>query len=264
MKDFKSMRASSWGALWKGKWLYRALAVCLVLWAVSAGVDAVQHVLLTARDFGAASYEPVYFTLSTALFCLFIECLADGILTFGFISVMMSASGCGDGKWFSCALRGFSMPFPVMWLYFRMCMQIMLWTMLLIVPGVMAAYRYRQVWFLKVDHPDWSAGKCIAESCQLMKGRKWQLFRFDCSYWLSITAALAAFLVFALLVSAKIASSSDGRAALSAMAVLPVVVAVWFVVNAHFWLGQAFYYKEIKNGIKTESAPPSGEGVAAG
>ncbi len=48
----------------------------------------------------------------------------------------------------------------------------MLWTMLLVVPGVVKYLSYAMTEFVAVDHPDWSANRCIAESCRLMAGSR--------------------------------------------------------------------------------------------
>ncbi len=50
----------------------------------------------------------------------------------------------------------------------------------------MAFYAYRMAFFLKADHPEWSAGKALAESKRMMKGHKWRLMCIDASFigWL--------------------------------------------------------------------------------
>lgn len=57
-----------------------------------------------------------------------------------------------------------------------------LWSMLLIVPGIIASYRYRMAIYLLIDHPEMSPLECIRESKRLMAGRKWELFVLDLSF----------------------------------------------------------------------------------
>ena len=64
----------------------------------------------------------------------------------------------------------------------RMLVQIMLWMMLFIVPGIIAAYRYSQAPLLLRDHPDWSPSDCIRESKKMMVGNKGSLFVLDLSF----------------------------------------------------------------------------------
>lgn len=57
-----------------------------------------------------------------------------------------------------------------------------LWSLLLIVPGIIASYRYRMAIYLLLDHPEMSPLECIRESKRLMAGRKWELFVLDFSF----------------------------------------------------------------------------------
>ena len=54
--------------------------------------------------------------------------------------------------------------------------------LLLIVPGVRAAYSYAMAPFLQIDHPDWTALRCIDESKRLMEGNRWRLFCLAISF----------------------------------------------------------------------------------
>ena len=64
-----------------------------------------------------------------------------------------------------------------------------LWSLLLIVPGIIAAYRYSQAVYLLLDHPELSPMDCIRESSRLMKGHKWELFVLNLSFigWMLLT-----------------------------------------------------------------------------
>ena len=68
---------------------------------------------------------------------------------------------------------------------------IFLWSLLLIIPGIIAAYRYRMAKFLLLDHPDMDVTDCIRASKQMMTGHKWECFVLDLSFigW-AILAAL--------------------------------------------------------------------------
>ena len=59
---------------------------------------------------------------------------------------------------------------------------LLLWTLLLIFPGVIKAYSYRMVPFILRDNPELSAREVITRSRQLMDGHKWNVFVFDLSY----------------------------------------------------------------------------------
>jgi len=59
---------------------------------------------------------------------------------------------------------------------------IFLWSLLFIVPGIIAAYRYRQALYLLLDHPEMGVMDCIRESKRLMTGHKGELFVVDMSF----------------------------------------------------------------------------------
>lgn len=79
-------------------------------------------------------------------------------------------------------LDGFSMFLRIIWLHILEVIFIFLWSLLLIIPGIIAAYRYRMALYLLVEHPEMSAMDCINESKRLMVGHKWELFVVDLSF----------------------------------------------------------------------------------
>jgi len=79
-------------------------------------------------------------------------------------------------------LDGFSVFGRYLLLYVLKGLFIALWSLLLIVPGIIAAYRYRMAEYIMLDHPEYSAMQCIKESKEMMKGRKWSLFCLDFSF----------------------------------------------------------------------------------
>lgn len=64
------------------------------------------------------------------------------------------------------------------WGVLRPALFTMLWTLLFIVPGIIAALRYSQTLFLMVDDPSLDAESAMKRSCELVKGAKWRLFGY--------------------------------------------------------------------------------------
>ena len=60
---------------------------------------------------------------------------------------------------------------------------IFLWSLLFIIPGIIASYRYSMVPFILADNPNMSAGDAIDESKYLMHGNKWRLFCLQFSFF---------------------------------------------------------------------------------
>lgn len=59
---------------------------------------------------------------------------------------------------------------------------IFLWTLLFIVPGIIAAIRYSQAFFVLADDPDKSIRQCMEESKFMMKGNKAKYFLLQLSF----------------------------------------------------------------------------------
>lgn len=53
---------------------------------------------------------------------------------------------------------------------------IILWSLLLIIPGIIATYRYALAPYLMAENPDMGIMEAIGQSKELMKGNKWRLF----------------------------------------------------------------------------------------
>lgn len=78
--------------------------------------------------------------------------------------------------------EGFSMFGKSFVLYLLFTVKIFLWSLLFVIPGIIAVYRYSQCFYLRVDHPDWTASQCINESKRLMTGNKAKLFCLQLSF----------------------------------------------------------------------------------
>lgn len=59
---------------------------------------------------------------------------------------------------------------------------VFLWSLLLVVPGLIAAYKYRMARYLLITHPEYSLMDCIRESKSMMVGHKWEIFVLDLSF----------------------------------------------------------------------------------
>ena len=60
---------------------------------------------------------------------------------------------------------------------------IILWSLLLIVPGIIASYSYSMVYFILAEHPEMSAMDAIRESKRIMKGHRFELFVLQLSFF---------------------------------------------------------------------------------
>lgn len=60
---------------------------------------------------------------------------------------------------------------------------IFLWTLLFIIPGIVKSYSYYFVPYLLDDHPELSGTDVLRLSEEMTKGRKWDLFMLDLSFF---------------------------------------------------------------------------------
>lgn len=77
---------------------------------------------------------------------------------------------------------GFGMFWRVLLLMILEAIFIYLWMLLLIVPGIIAIYRYRMALYILIDNPELGPLDCLRESKRLMTGHKWELFVLDLSF----------------------------------------------------------------------------------
>ena len=59
---------------------------------------------------------------------------------------------------------------------------VLLWSLLLLIPGIIAAYGYSMVFFILSDNPEISAMEALKASKEMMKGFKWRLFCLHLSF----------------------------------------------------------------------------------
>ena len=57
-----------------------------------------------------------------------------------------------------------------------------LWSLLLIIPGIIKSYSYAMTYYIQFDHPEMSETDAITASREMMKGHKWELFMLDLSF----------------------------------------------------------------------------------
>ena len=57
-----------------------------------------------------------------------------------------------------------------------------LWSLLLLIPGIVKSYAYSMAYYVKADNPEFGWRECLDESIELMRGHKWELFVQDLSF----------------------------------------------------------------------------------
>lgn len=103
------------------------------------------------------------------------------MMEFGIISVCLNVcrfKKAGFGSLFS----PFTMFFKLCWLKILMSIYVWLWSILFIIPGIIAKYRYSMAVYILLDNPELSASECIRRSKEMMAGKKFELFILNLSF----------------------------------------------------------------------------------
>ena len=66
---------------------------------------------------------------------------------------------------------------------------LMLWSFLFVIPAIIKSYSYSMAYYIKCDHPEYTATQAINESRRMMDGHKMELFMLDLSFigWLLLS-----------------------------------------------------------------------------
>ncbi len=104
------------------------------------------------------------------------------VVTAGFLIFLLHTVRQTGKAAYANLLDGFGSFFRIVVLNFLMAMFIFFWSLLLFVPGVIAAFRYSQAIYILLDNPDKSPLQCIRESSDMMRGHKAELFWLDMSF----------------------------------------------------------------------------------
>ena len=195
----------------KGNWT-KAGFVCLIGSMLGGGLDLVsgtrnssgisQHASAEATaaasehawSFGAFSMEPnnvglldfipremwsmmLTVTIVTALLAIVIGgAVTLGMATFHLNVINRREARFGDlFSQFHRLGTGFCMQF-------MMGLLVTLWSLLLIIPGIIAAYSYAMTPYLMAEFPELRVMEAIRESKRLMRGNKWRLFCLQVSF----------------------------------------------------------------------------------
>ncbi len=77
-------------------------------------------------------------------------------------------------------------PYKYIWktigLSLLIALKTFLWSLLFLIPGIIAALRYSQAMYILIDNPEKSVSQCINESCEMMHGKKADLFVLSLSF----------------------------------------------------------------------------------
>lgn len=146
-----------------------AIAACVIAW------------LLTAAFAGNSARE----TTQTEDLLSLLSFILTGPVTFGLSNVFLKLVRSQKAV-LNDIFSGFSHFLNTLLLHFISRIFIVLWTLLLIIPGIIAYFRYSMAYYILVDNPQLSALEAIRQSKEMMAGHKLRLFTLYLSFlgWL--------------------------------------------------------------------------------
>ena len=226
---------------------------------------------------------------SSTVLTVFFSFLMAGIASYGGAVILKKCLANDEKGWLGEAFGGFKYPFGMLWLWVRLWFIWIGWTAVaFFVPGFLCGagyplvkglplvqlsivaglfvtaalcwviwiycipfYRYRFLWLVKAEHPEWSAGECIRACRKLMRGNMLKSFRLDCSYWKPITLMLLPVLVLTMTLAANACYVGRGGAAFAiaggvAFLCLAVFLPLALIIPQYIRVGQGFLYEELK------------------
>lgn len=181
----------------QGRWKQAMLAIFIYMLLSLAIVSPDSFVQY--NEYGEATNLTPALTLAilvTSIYSLFVT----GAFSYGISKFSLKVSR-GQEAQLLTIFDGFTRVFKTMGLLLYITLKTFLWTLLLIIPGIIAGLRYSQAFYVMVDNPEYSIRECVEESKARMEGNKMKLFCLNFSFigWMIVTA-LAVTAVGALLI----------------------------------------------------------------
>ena len=213
-------RGSLEGRLFGNVWM--ALVLCNVLYALIVGLPS---------SFSTFShYLPTAVTASVTVPLLFCGMLLGGPMAYGFARVYHKLAKGGKRVEIGDLFSGFRDYLGDTFVLGLMrSLYIFLWSLLLIVPGIVKAYSYSMAFYIQQDSEDKNWRNCLDESKELIYGYRGKLFLMDLSF-------IGWYIVGALCFGVGV-----------------------FWVEAYHAAARAHFYEELKKIKKGDAGEPDGE-----
>ena len=170
----------------------------LIEWRISAGESLSQEDMFGADTaMTAVALDPEMTAIIAVVIGVMLLALGVALLLGIFLlnplyvgcSRFMKDNVIAPQKQFGALKVGFSRYWHTVGTMLLTAVFVFLWSLLLLVPGIIKGYSYRMVPFLVADHPELSATEVITLSRRMMDGHKWNTFVLDLSFlgWILLT-----------------------------------------------------------------------------
>lgn len=132
---------------------------------------------------------------TTSIFSIVYSLFVGAPITLGYTMFILKLTRKQNAE-MSDLFEGFNNYGTIVFLAFKIGLFVVLWSLLLVIPGIIAALRYSQAYYVFIDNPKMGASEALDKSKELMRGNAGKLFLFILSFigWfllLAITCGIA-------------------------------------------------------------------------
>ena len=211
MRSAKEFRDTAWNTL-RGKYWWAVLAALIaVVLGGAAGQNPLgfrydpnlSHVPEQMRELFQGHFQPEIFTTVIRPFAGIAAVIGSFAFVYGVgLFIVGSAVELGYDRFFISLYESkdapkietlfsrFSIFGNALLLRVLMAVKILLWSLLLVVPGIIAAYRYAMAPYLLAEQPELTPSEAIERSKQMMAGNKGRMFGLHLSFigWFLLAA----------------------------------------------------------------------------
>jgi len=172
MAGARMVLSGNWGMAVLGYVLYTVLVMSFSMFLFSS-------VLFVGIVGAASDTNPATATNTMKFFAQIVELLVSGAFTVGFMGFFLGIAQDAEAR-LELLFVGFQRFWKSFGTYFFYSLFVLLWMLLFIIPGIIAAFRYAMVFFIIADDEDCGALEALGRSKEMMKGNKWKFF---CLHW---------------------------------------------------------------------------------
>lgn len=145
-------------------------------WAKAALASLITFIVMGGISFGLGlSFDSTIGEAAPSLISILLLPLSWGLIVY-FLRLIRR-----EDIAYSRLFDGFHQYGRILWAELLKSIYTLLWTMLLIIPGIIKTYSYAMSEFILHDNPELNGEQAICESMRMMQGHKMQLFLLDLS-----------------------------------------------------------------------------------
>ena len=152
-----------------GRWA-AAIIVCVLADVVSLSVNLTEFLPLSGK-----------MELLLPVVCLLLDFLIGGAISLGIAHYFTNLAANRNAQ-IGDLFAYFRHLGKAIWMSLVTFCYVFLWSLLFVIPGIIATYRYAMVPYLIAEFPDLSVTEAMDESARLMRGNKFRLFCLQLSF----------------------------------------------------------------------------------